>query len=297
MTESELLERASRKSALFAGERIHDRYLYVRPLGRPSKDAILSVEKLGLEEYVGGVDAAAVHAKAFCTKVEVRHGGTTYAKTRFVEKQHMRKMFEYYDVVRVESQPKCDDLQRFDVVAVLDYGHGMFDAQSIPHWLCGRWLAVNVQTNSGNYGYNLATKYPAVDYLCVDEAEARLATQNRDGPIQDSLMALSYRAMKTVITLGREGAIGYSEKSGLVRCPAFTDEVVDTIGAGDAFFAVTALISQEADMHTLLRVGNAAGAIKARIVGHTRGVTRDELTGLLASVRRPSEQSAAKYPG
>lgn len=286
MTESELLDRASHKRALFAGERIHDRYLYVRPLGRPSKDAILSVETLGLEEYVGGVDAAAVHAAAFCPRIEVRHGGTTYAKTRFVEKQHMRKMFEYYDVVRVESQPKADDLHRFDVVAVLDYGHGMFDSQSIPHWLCGRWLAVNVQTNSGNYGYNLATKYPAVDYLCVDEAEARLATQNRAGPIRDSLMELSDRAVKVVITLGREGAIGYTEKSGVVSCPAFTDEVVDTIGAGDAFFAITALISQEADMHTLLRVGNAAGAIKARIVGHRQGVARDELVRLLAEFPR-----------
>jgi sugar/nucleoside kinase (ribokinase family) len=146
-----------------------------------------------------------------------------------------------------------------------------------------KYLAINVQTNSGNYGFNLATKYEKCDYLCVDEPESRLATQNRNGPIEYSLETLSKIAPKVVITLGKAGAIG-RDHNGIVRTQAFTDTVVDTIGAGDAFFAVTALVSEEADMRSLLRIGNAAGAIKAGIVGHQRSVTKDELIEYLSRV-------------
>ena len=31
-----------------------------------------------------------------------------------------------------------------------------------------RFLAVNTQSNSANLGYNLITKYPLADYVCVD---------------------------------------------------------------------------------------------------------------------------------
>lgn len=282
MDEARLLELASRKRALFAGERIIDRYRYVVPLGRPSKDAILCVEQVEQEQFEGGVSAAARHARAFADAITVTEGGRLLVKTRFVEHSHMRKLFSYYED-RGEPYWTMPEIGSYDVVVLLDYGHGMFTRDSIPLWTSASYLAVNVQTNAGNYGYNLATKYERVDYLCVDESEARLATQNKDGPIEASLEALSERAARVVITLGRDGAIG-RDAQGIRRCPAFTDTVVDTVGAGDAFFAVTALIAREADMLSLLRIGNAAGAVKAGIVGHRRGIGKDELIAYLEAV-------------
>ena len=35
-------------------------------------------------------------------------------------------------------------------------------------------LAVNTQTNAGNMGYNVISKYPRADYICTDERELRL---------------------------------------------------------------------------------------------------------------------------
>lgn len=278
MIELELLAKAHKKRVLFCGEHIVDCYHYVRPLGRPTKDAILSVEMLDSETFDGGATAAAVHIKDFCERVDIWNAGVMIEKHRYVERAHMHKLFQVY---RPKSKIACNDPREdfcwYDAVIVADYGHGMADERFLHSIQDARYLAVNVQTNSGNYGFNLATKYKRCDYLCVDEPEARLATQNRDGPIEHSFELLSKIAPKVVITLGKHGAIGCANGA-IDREAAFTDRVVDTMGAGDAFFALTALVAQEAPMRELLRIGNAAGAIKSQIVGHRQGVTKDAIT-------------------
>ncbi len=283
-SELELLQSASKKRVLFCGERIIDVYHYVAPLGRPTKDAILSVEMLDSETFEGGVLAAAKHANQFCGSVTCIESGKVIEKHRYVERSHMHKLFQVY-VTRAPLEPKAHDFGAYDSTIVLDYGHGMADARFLNAIQDSNYLAINVQTNSGNFGFNLATKYARADYLCVDEPEARLATQNKCGPIEDSLFKLQDIAPKVAITLGKAGAIGASLDEDLVRVPAFTDKIVDTMGAGDAFFAVTALVAKDADMKSLLRIGNAAGAIKANIIGHSSSVTKDALISYLNQVR------------
>ena len=59
------------------------------------------------------------------------------------------------------------------------------------------------------------------------------------------------------------------------RIPAFTKTVVDTVGAGDAFLAVSApLAAAGAPMELVGFVGNAAGAMKVSVVGHRRSVEK-----------------------
>jgi bifunctional ADP-heptose synthase (sugar kinase/adenylyltransferase) len=284
-TESELLELASRKRVLFIGETIEDVYHYVRPLGRPTKDAIVCVEWMETEIFIGGVVAARKNAEDFCASAYSYSTGPVIRKERFVEQSHVRKLFEIYVSRESREQKPFENIRDFDAIIVADYGHGMMNDELIEQLVEeAAYLAVNVQTNSGNYGFNLATKYPRCDYLCVDEPEARLATQNRDGEIQRSVEKLSRIAPKVVVTLGKLGAIaGYHDE--ITRCEAFTDKVVDTIGAGDAFFAITALVAEEADMDSLMRIGNAAGALKSQIVGHRDAVRKDALLGLLAKTR------------
>lgn len=283
MKELELLEAASSKKVLFCGERIIDVYHYVDPLGRPTKEAIVAVELVNTETFEGGVMAASRHVQPFVKNYAVYNGGRITTKRRYVEKSHFRKLFETY-----ETDPAFYDRQLdvsgFDTVVVLDYGHGMATPEFIAEVSKAKYLAVNVQTNSGNYGFNLATKYPRADYLCVDEPEARLATQNRNGPIEDSIEALGKSAQKVVVTRGKAGAIGYEAPGCFCYVPAFTDAVVDTIGAGDAFFAITSLVADRASIEQILRIGNAAGAIKIGIVGHRSPVTKDELTRLLGRI-------------
>ncbi len=59
--------------------------------------------------------------------------------------------------------------------------------------------------------------------------------------------------------------------------PSKNRPIVDTMGAGDAFFCVTApFAAAGADMPTLLAIGNAAGAIKCGSVGQ-KAVTKEAL--------------------
>ncbi len=291
MTELELIEKAATKKVLFLGERIIDVYNYVKPLGRPTKEAIVSVELVSSESFDGGVVAAAAHVKDFVRECSISVGGQVFSKNRWIEASHNRKLFECY-ILTTREHGEIRDIGTYGTVIVTDYGHGMATPEFIAGLEKAAFLAINVQTNSGNYGFNLATKYKHANYLCVDEPEARLATQNRDGPIEDSLQALSSIAEKVVITLGKAGAIGLQRGMDAVNVHAFTDTVVDTIGAGDAFFAVTALIAEQADMRSLLRIGNAAGAIKAGIIGHQRAITKHELVDYLKRIPVPIEQSA-----
>ena len=68
---------------------------------------------------------------------------------------------------------------------------------------------------------------------------------------------------------------------GEVGAPAFTDRIIDTMGAGDAFFAVTALFAENATMPELLRIGNAAAALKCQIIGHRAAITKGDLSAYL----------------
>jgi sugar/nucleoside kinase (ribokinase family) len=62
--------------------------------------------------------------------------------------------------------------------------------------------------------------------------------------------------------------------------------VVDTVGAGDAFLAVTApLVAAGGPMNRVGFIGNVVGALKVEIVGHRRSIDKVSLikgiTGLL----------------
>ncbi len=268
-----LIESVKDRRVLFLGETIEDVYHYVSPLGRPVKELILSVQLTQTKVYRGGIVAAAAHASDFCSvSIETDRQLT---KERWVEGAHKRKLFQCYtrcEVLPIIEQALQSDM---DAIAVIDYGHGMLDGKS---WLHPgiRYLALNVQTNSANYGYNLATKYERADYLVVDETEARLSTGNQLGVLTDSIPRLRQIASKGVITLGVLGAVGWDGEH-IARCPALTSSIVDTLGAGDAFFAITAPMAEHGSIEDLLLIGNAAGALKAQILGHSASVTKPAL--------------------
>lgn len=276
------LDDAAHKRVLFLGEEITDVYHFGKAIGMPRKAPIIAMQYHRTESFQGGVIAAARHAETFCAAV---HIASTHriAKERYLEESHNRKLFEVYAGCLEIAKPVLPALAEYDAVVVTDYGHGMFNGALIERIFANaKFLAVNVQTNAGNYGFNLATKWPRADYLCMDEVEARLATKNRDGPIEDSIEELAAIAPRVVITLGAKGSVG-RDRDGIYHCDAFQEPVIDTMGAGDAFFAITAVLAEDLEMPELLRVGNAAGKLKAQVLGHRQPVTKDALLRFLAA--------------
>ena len=78
---------------------------------------------------------------------------------------------------------------------------------------------------------------------------------------------------KVVITRGHKGSLVYYGKQGFKSTPVFSKEVVDRIGAGDAYFSVTAACAcKNVPPQVLGFIGNAVGAIKVLIVGNRSAV-------------------------
>lgn len=272
-------EAVSKYRVLLVGDAIMDEYRYVVPLGKSIKDNAISTWYERTERFEGGVVAAGRHVANLCRIVDIWHDPEMMWNVRYVEDVSFRKLFTIHESKRTGEAPLSGEIGDYDVVIVTDFGHGALSADRI-RLLCerARFLAVNTQTNSTNYGFNVITKYPRADYVVLDELEARLAMRDRDSPIESLMADLSYP--KIVVTLGSNGAIGWS--NGVVRrARARTNTPVDTMGAGDAFLCISALFAKAgASLEELLHVGNAAAAIKCGIVGHRRSISKEELQAL-----------------
>ena len=259
---------------LIVGDAIRDRYVFVRPLGKSMKDSVIAVGYEREETYRGGVWAAAGHITGLCAHVDVMHGPKVMLSTRFVEGPGNKKLFTIHDM-REEASSGDYDIRSYDVVIVADFGYGTMTPELIERVSKeAQFLAVNAQTNSSNFGFNLVTKYLRADYVVVDEMEARLAARDRVSDIEDVILRLGYK--KIVVTLGGRGAVGFD--GSFYRESAHAEHVVDSMGAGDAFLVVSSLFAKAMlPIKEIVSIGNTAGAAKVGIVGHRRSINREEL--------------------
>lgn len=269
------LEKVKDFKVLFIGDAIRDEYIYVNTIGKAVKENALAANVLREETFWGGVWAAESHLKSFCSHVAYRCGDMTMVNTRLVDDIYLRKLFVMHKMIKNSIRNDPYEIGWYDLVVVTDFGHGALTPELIERLTKeARFLAINAQTNSTNYGFNLVTKYPRADLVVIDELEARLAAHDRDSDIEDVILKLGFK--KIIVTRGVRGAIGFD--GAFERQDALNARVVDTMGAGDAFLAVTAPFAAAGfSMKDLLRIGNAAAAIKVGIVGHREGVTKEKL--------------------
>lgn len=262
---------------LVIGDSITDEYCYVTPLGKASKENVLATHRQREESFHGGVWAAANHVRSFCKEVVICTGTKDTIKRRYVEENSLRKIYEVQSTRDLHNRTDAD-ISAYDVVIVADFGHGCMTQKMIDRVSAeAQFLAVNAQTNAANHGYNLITKYPKADYIVIDDPEARLAAVDRDGHIEDVISKLAHgRCNKFIVTHGNLDTVGF-DGSAFHHLQPQQARAVDTMGAGDAFFAVTAPMAVSGRMEDLLLVGNAAGAIKCGIVGHRASVTKEAL--------------------
>jgi len=269
------LDVISKYKVLFIGDRILDEYYYVNVIGKAVKENALSSIFVKKEHFYGGVWAAKEHLRTFCHTIDYRGGPTDMVNLRMVDHVYLRKLFVMHEERPTNERTDPVDIKSYDVVIITDFGHGTMTPELIERVTReARFLCVNAQTNATNYGFNLVTKYPRADFVVIDELEARLAAHDRDSPIEDVILKLGFN--KIIVTRGTKGAVGFD--GAFERQDALTDKVIDSMGAGDAFLAVTSPYAAAGfSMKDLLRIGNAAGAIKIQIVGHRSSVTKEAL--------------------
>ena len=222
----------------------------------------------------------------------------TVVKRRYVYENVEQKVFEVCVIDDLEPPEELEsemaeyvkkNAPNFDLVMISDYGHGVLTHRIVSDAQRGaQFLAVNAQTNSANLGYNLITKkYSSIDFACIDEPEARLARQDRHKEIEEIGKDLmdQLAADRLIITRGKKGSVGIDRAQGVCYTPAFATQVVDRVGAGDAFFAIAAPCSAlRLPLDLVSFIGNAMGALAVQIVGNREVTSSTDLLKFIVTL-------------
>lgn len=206
--------------------------------------------------------------------------------TRNARREEYRKIFSVNNIPDPAVYEKkareefykglLERIEEFDAVFLCDFGHGLID-EKVKGLIQekARFLVLNCQTNSTNYGLNIITKYSRADAFTLDQKELKLACPVDMADENTALTKLSvHLGCSGWLTRGSEGAYGI-ENHQIHECPAFTLTIKDTVGAGDAFYSIAGLyaaVGAPTELGTFM--GNIAGALAANIVGNKEAVEK-----------------------
>ena len=318
------LEKLKSLSVLIIGDAIIDEYVFVQPKGRAIKDTILSVEYKGREVYAGGVLAISRHIRDYVKKIKLvtllgdhktkidfiknslldgieleaftKENSPTILKKRYVDYYKNNKLFkiEYMDDSPISSSLTEDivnylrkELPEYDLVIVGDFGHGFIN-NAIRDVIGekSKFLSINVQSNSANMGYNYINHYKSPDFAVINEEELRLPLMRRFEELQDVVREFhnAFKYKRFLVTLGKRGCIFFN-KGDMCKAPILTNKVLDTVGAGDAVFAITSLFAYiNADDLLMPFIANCAGGIKVMYMGNKESITKERLLNFIKKV-------------
>ncbi len=95
----------------------------------------------------------------------------------------------------------------------------------------------------------------------------------------------SFDSEYLIVTMGKKGSIGINRKSEINRTPIFSSKVIDTVGAGDAFFAYTApCFASGLPLDLVSFIGNIVGALAVQIVGNKRSIEKYEVLEFIHTI-------------
>ncbi len=324
----EMLDRIGQQKILIVGEPIVDTYRFCVPENISSKSPSISARFLYEENYPGGTLAIANHLADFGKEVHllITHGDEPYfnellrekmdervilhqvplkniptpRKTRYIAVDKSQRIFEITDLrsdqwsahsANAFSSKMVELGSKMDLVVVGDFGHGLFENGVLE--ATGdikSFVALNVQTNSSNYGFNIFNKHKNFNYLSLDTREARIAYHDRySAPLEIGRRArndLRRIEASVAMTLGSNGSYFFTGKGdGEYFSPAFADNVVDATGAGDAFYCISAaLLKAESPPELIPFIGNVFAGLKTKIIGNKNAVTRAQLVKAIGAI-------------
>jgi len=315
------IENFSKLKCLVLGDIIFDRYTTVRVQGLTSKNRILSTQRLEEETHAGGSLATFKHLRQFCDSVRLvsvagtdswtssqldfhiddkenqilRHDKvTTIIKQRFVEPitpgHEMSKLFSVNyidDGLPIDVEDSVIDslshcLKDIDLVLVMDFGHGLM-TDRVRDYIQEKapFMALNCQTNSNNFGFNIIDRqYQRADSFSLDRAEMSLACGRKQLNYSEELARLHQKlgASYSWLTLGENATLGRKGSDESTSCPALENQIIDTIGAGDAFCSVASLAACSGmSLDEATFIGQLAGALAVKIPGNKEPISKSAL--------------------
>ncbi|UTW62728.1 hypothetical protein KFE98_00815 [bacterium SCSIO 12741] len=232
---------------LVIGETITDRFQRVNYEGHSMKSfcPVFRVEDDAISEQQGGAMAVANHLKGFVKQVDIETNGDDHriVKTRLIDANSSDKHVEINRFPDFSNHQLDVRGRDYDVVIVADFGHGYCDNLLVDdgfHLMC--------QTNSNNFGFNRLSKWKNSHKrsICIDLREASLQLNKKISSMDEEtikgLFNYETNTEEIYVTLGAAGSSFYNG-SQFIKTPSFKSQIVDTIGAGDTFFAFACIAS------------------------------------------------------
>jgi rfaE bifunctional protein nucleotidyltransferase chain/domain len=271
---------AKEMNVLVIGEKIMDGWAFDEIKGYSVDNKCMAGRNINLVTQTGGAAIVAAHLRDLVGNVD--HVGTDVdiVKTRFMDKRRNEATYihEHYVCPRINMEDV--KLEPYDLVVVADFGHGLItheDASTIS-LSCDKFLAVQAQTNTENFGFNLPSKYPRAEYYCMNRSEAQLLIGEKLNPT-DLIAEVKDRLItaQVSVTLGEDGAMMLNDDV-LESMKALSKHVVDAIGCGDAYFSLSALaLAMGFNQYDALLLGSIGGALMSMRRGNEAAVTAKEI--------------------
>lgn len=311
----DIFENLKKLKVLVIGEIIIDEYIFCEALGKSGKESVLTFRNLKKERYFGGSLAIAKHLSDFVSKIEVvsysnnskkkfknklpkniglrvfkKRKTNTVLKTRYIDHIDNRKFVGIYDIndtklnLREEKivLSKLKDINKFDLVIVCDYGHGLITSK-ISNFITknAKFLSVNAQVNSSNLSYHSIRKYKNTDCVVVNGMELRHEKRDRytDIHLLAKEMIKEIKSKNIVVTQGKNGAFMVDSKYNTYSCPAFATKIVDKVGSGDTLLAIISIFLQQKNNNNLsLFASSLAAAQSVETIGNSLNLSNLKLS-------------------
>lgn len=264
---------------LVVGETIVDEFIEVSYEGQSMK-SFCPVFKLEGDKTVqqGGAQAIANHLYDFVKEVKViTNTGGEIVKTRYVDVGDKKK---HVEINKFDTKGFKDidvNTPDYDVVIVADFGHGFCDKLNISdgfHLMC--------QTNSNNFGFNRISKWKnkRKKSACIDLREASLQVNERiENPTARHILDIfnyELNCERLFVTTGKAGST-FTNGASVQTFPSFKTQIVDTIGAGDTFFAFACIMAHLKEDDNSLYLPSLAASLSTTWLCNEKSVTKQLL--------------------
>lgn len=278
-TVDDFIQKVSDLKVAVIGETIADEFVFVSYEGQSMKSICPVFKTTGRHEVQeGGAAAIANHLRDFVKKVDLfSNPSGEIVKTRYIDVADQKKHVEINRFNLSNGKSINVNVKEYDVVIVADFGHGYCEHLKINdgfHLMC--------QTNSNNFGFNRISKWKShkKKSVCIDLREASLQ-MNRKGSFTDrkevdELYNYELFTEHLFITLGSEGSLSYNGEH-LMKHESFKSDIVDTIGAGDTFYAFVSLASTVSDQGEMLEVPSLAASLSTTWLCNEKSITKKSL--------------------
>ncbi len=300
------------------GETIIDQYFFCNVLGKAGKEPHLVISDEKNETYLGGAAAVANHLASFCKKVNfisyigerdnfyslikkklninissdflIKKNSPTILKKRYIDRVSGTKLLGVYNTDSVYQDKKSEPYffnklkkisEKSDLLIISDYDHGLISPKGANQISkLKNFVALNAQVNASNYGYHTLSKYKKINTLLINENELRHEMRNKSEDILNLSIKMKkkFKIKNIVVTRGNQGALIILNNMNKIECPAFTDKVVDKVGAGDAMLSMISLcLYLKIPGDLALFLGTLAGANKVEYMGNSKYLDKKKI--------------------